>query len=232
MIINAKLSAKNMVCVVVTLENFLVNNTMILMFRLSLEIKEKSILFELQSTRFPQSFPVDMMHLFFENIAKDIYNHWRGLFFKDNSENQNEYTVNAATWNHIGQSMQINRRHVPTSFGRPPRNIISHSAGYKAEEWSRWISLYSIPLLKDHIDEKYLAFWHKFVEAANLCKKWTITKTEVETVRRLLIEFYNHYERYIFKTIVICFISVHNLFIISFFLVNIGKSRKNDCLPC
>jgi hypothetical protein len=74
-----------------------------------------------------------------------------------------------------------------------------HSAGYKAEEWSRWISLYSIPLLKNHIPERYLIFWHKFTEAVKICKKWTITRTEVETVRKLLIEFYNHYERYEFK---------------------------------
>lgn len=139
------------------------------------------------------------MHLFFENIARDIYKHWRGLFFNDNSENQNEYTVQATTWNQIGQSMRTGRHCIPTIFGRPPRNIMLYSAGYKAEEWSRWISLYSIPLLKGHIKEKYLTFWYKFVEAVNICKKWSITKAEVEKVRKLLVEFYSHYERYVVK---------------------------------
>lgn len=135
------------------------------------------------------------MHLFFENIAEDMYKHWRGLFFKDNSENQNEYTINTKTWNNIGQLIQDAKVHIPASFGRPSRNILLHSAGYKSEEWSKWISLYSIPLLHGHLGEKFLYFWHKFVEAVSICKKWTITKTEVETIRKSLVEFYIHYER-------------------------------------
>jgi hypothetical protein len=40
------------------------------------------------------------------------------------------------------------------SNGRIPRNIYKHSAGYKAEEWSKWISHFSLPLIKSRIDEK------------------------------------------------------------------------------
>ena len=77
------------------------------------------------------------MHLFFENVVEDMYKHWRGLFFKDGLENRSEYTINSTTWNHIGESMQNTRHNIPTSFGRSSHNIVSHSAGYKSEEWSR-----------------------------------------------------------------------------------------------
>ncbi|CAB5099842.1 unnamed protein product [Rhizophagus irregularis] len=36
-------------------------------------IKGKSILFELSSIKFPRSFPIDIMHLFFENIAPQMF---------------------------------------------------------------------------------------------------------------------------------------------------------------
>nr|CAG8446845.1 3983_t:CDS:2 [Entrophospora candida] len=86
-------------------------------------VKEKSILFELKSIKFPKSFPLDIiMHLFFENVAK-----------KDLQE--------------VGNILYNNKYNIPSN-GRIPRNIYKHSAGYKAEEWSKWILYFSLPLMK------------------------------------------------------------------------------------
>ena len=85
MIVTTKPSANNMVCIDVIIINQF--STIILIVCFILGIKGKSIFFKLQATKFPQSFPVDMMHLFFENITEDMYKHWHGLFFNDNSEN-------------------------------------------------------------------------------------------------------------------------------------------------
>src|SRR6266540_3376677 len=52
---------------------------------LILEIKKKSILFELQLIEFPRSFSIDIMHLFFENVASHMFKLWSNQFFKDNS---------------------------------------------------------------------------------------------------------------------------------------------------
>ncbi|GES74500.1 transposase domain-containing protein [Rhizophagus clarus] len=42
-----------------------------------------SILFELKSIKFPQSFPIDIMHLFIENISINMFKHWNEAYFKD-----------------------------------------------------------------------------------------------------------------------------------------------------
>src|SRR6266542_2414526 len=47
-----------------------------------------------------------------------------------------------------------NKKSVPLEFGRPPRCIFKHHAGYKAEEWANWITLYSVPLLKYYMQNK------------------------------------------------------------------------------
>ena len=51
--------------------------------------------------------------------------------------------------------MQNNKKNMPLDFGRPSRNIWKHNAGYKAEEWANWITLYSVPLLKSKLLERY-----------------------------------------------------------------------------
>ena len=51
--------------------------------------------------------------------------------------------------------MQNNKKNMPLDFERPPRNIWKHNAGYKAEEWANWITLYSVPLLKSKLPERY-----------------------------------------------------------------------------
>jgi hypothetical protein len=48
-------------------------------------IKGLSELYKLKTILYPWSFPTDIMHLFFENVAPQMYAHWTGKFFKDNS---------------------------------------------------------------------------------------------------------------------------------------------------
>ena len=121
----------------------------------NLGIKGRSILFELNSIRFPRSFPVDIMHLFFENIAPHMFRHWIGKFYpKNDGRNSNEYTISSKTWTEISEIMEQNRPHMPPDIGRPPQSIIKHSAGFKAVEWANWITLFSLPLLKGRLPQR------------------------------------------------------------------------------
>jgi hypothetical protein len=94
------------------------------------------------------------MHLFFENVAPQIFKLWSAHFFKDDNLNQTSFIISKSSWNSIGILMQNNKKQIPSVFGRPPRNIFKHNAGYKAEEWANWIILYSIPLLKIHLEDR------------------------------------------------------------------------------
>ncbi len=50
--------------------------------------------------------------------------------------------------------MNKNKKSVSLEFERPPYYIFKYHAGYKAEEWANWITLYSIPLLKYYMQNK------------------------------------------------------------------------------
>ncbi|CAG8775910.1 15356_t:CDS:1, partial [Funneliformis caledonium] len=42
---------------------------------------------------------------------------------------------------------------MPMDFGRPLIDIQKHSASFKAEDWSNWVILYSLLLLKNYLLE-------------------------------------------------------------------------------
>jgi len=121
-----------------------------------LGIKGKSILFELESIDFPRSFPIDIMHLFFENVAPQMFKLWSNQFFKEDSLNNLSFPfiLPKSSWEEIGQIMKKNKKNIPLEFGRPPRCIFKHHAKYKAEELANWITLYSVPLFKHYMQNK------------------------------------------------------------------------------
>jgi hypothetical protein len=123
--------------------------------------------------------------------------HWMGTFFKDSTLNNQPYTLNNKQWSEIGANMNAIKKSIPTEFGRPPRDIFHHHNGYKAEEWASWITLYSLPLLKDQLPSVYLKGWSFFVKAVRLCQKRKLSLHDQNEIRSLLLQFYNHYERYV-----------------------------------
>jgi hypothetical protein len=78
-----------------------------------------------------------------------------GKFYpKNNEQNSNDHTISSKIWIEIGKIMEQSRSYMPPDIGRPPRNIIKHSAGFKAVEWANWILLFSLPLLKGRLPQR------------------------------------------------------------------------------
>lgn len=111
-------------------------------------------MFELESIEFPASFPVDIMHGLFENVAPAMLRHWSGTFFREIQDSGHDYIISSNVWAEIGKMMEKNRKNMPLDFGRPPIDIQRHSAAFKAEDWSNWVILYSLPLLQGRLPER------------------------------------------------------------------------------
>jgi hypothetical protein len=113
-------------------------------------INGRSILLELKSVNFPDSFPVDIMHCLFENVAPAMFRHWTGTFLKM----EDEFNISNNDWKQIATTIEKNRKNMPYEFGRPLIDITRHSGSLKAEEWTNWVILYSIPLLSGNLDKR------------------------------------------------------------------------------
>ncbi len=74
------------------------------------------------------------MHLFFENVAPQMFKLWSAHFFKDDDLNQTSFIISKSSWNSIGTLIQNNKKQIPLIFERPPQNIFKYNARYKAEE--------------------------------------------------------------------------------------------------
>jgi hypothetical protein len=78
---------------------------------------------------------------------------------------------------------------------KPPRQIcrlprpLEERAYWKAREWENWILFYSIPLLRNVLEAKYLRHWALFVESLYMLTNDSITRDELNVVELLLCEF-------------------------------------------
>ena len=169
-------------------------------------IKGSSELLKLKTILFPWSFPTDIMHLFFENVAPQMYAHWSGKFF-NNLLLTNDYELSKSQWEGIGVQMEKIKKDMPVEIGRPPRDIFKYHNSYKAVEWRNWIILFSLPLLKAYLDRRYLVKskkfklihfkvkftfcyfnrhllgWSSFVKAVKLCLEPVISEDQVNDVQ-------------------------------------------------
>lgn len=136
------------------------------------------------------------MHLIYENIAGNMFKLWTGNFFpKESGQDNGDYILSKNTWKEIGAKMHDQRKTLPISLGRPPRNIVLYSNGYKAEEWAAWITMYSLPLLKGRMPQKHYEGWATFVKAVSLCQKLILTVQDINNIRSLFKSFYDYYEK-------------------------------------
>jgi len=135
------------------------------------------------------------MHLLYENIPGYMFKHWNGNFYANGEGSSDDYVLPKSTWSLIGKQMEESKKTMPTAFGRPPRNILAHHEGFKAEEWANWVTLHSLPLLKDHLPPHIVKGWKYYVDAVCLCQKKVISNEDLATIQQLILAFYQHYEK-------------------------------------
>ena len=69
----------------------------------------------------------------------------------------NDYELSKSQWEIIGAQMEKIKKEMPNEIGRPSRDILKYHNGYKAVEWRNWIILFSLPLLREYLDKRYLS---------------------------------------------------------------------------
>ena len=75
---------------------------------------------------------------------------------------------------------RVNDMKVPRSVGRIPRKIASNFAGFTADQWRSWTTIYSLFALKGCIDDSNYQCWVLFVRACWLLCSRTISQSELE----------------------------------------------------
>ena len=143
-------------------------------------IKGKSILFTIDSIRFPTSFPYDIMHLVWEGIIWALIQLWTGDF-KGIDEGIEEYQIDPRQWKKIGSETAGSAKTIPSSFGPHLPNIANSLSNISADMRSFWV-LFVGPVVLQNLfwHQKYFNHFIKLVSLINICLQWKISQGEID----------------------------------------------------
>ena len=84
---------------------------------------------------------------------------------------------------------------VPADIGRIPLKIESSFAGFKADQFKTWITIFSIPALFNVLPTEHLECWRHFVLACRILCKQSLSSCDINLADALLMQFCRRVER-------------------------------------
>lgn len=153
-------------------------------------VRESSILFGLPTILPFRSFPVDIMHLFY-NVSSEMLKLWMGdlhdsFKLSRNSIAKIDEELIQFGWGISGQ------------LGNRPRPL-SQFRNWKAAEHKAFVLSYSLVVLDGHLPDEYLSGWADYVELMDLCFQPSLDLDDLELVSELSLNFFGHFEKSYFR---------------------------------
>lgn len=140
--------------------------------------KNVSVLILLNYFDIVLGFVPDYLHNILLGIGPQFVKYWCEQRYPYTKSSTPVATIDALL-NNIKAPIQISRRSRPLSM----RHF------YKGREWENWLLYYSLPLLKQVLQKKYLVHWSKLVEAIHILLSTEVTVHAVNKANALLHEF-------------------------------------------
>ncbi|PXF49886.1 hypothetical protein BWQ96_00046 [Gracilariopsis chorda] len=152
-------------------------------------INENSILFSLPNILPYTSFPIDIIHLFY-NIGKDRLRLWLTP--------GKPYSLTTLSVKEIVEELMRFRGGVPSQMASRPRPL-SKFFEWKSAEFKSFILSYSLIVLDGHLPHTFLSGWRMFIQLVDICWRPTLKKRDVERFQNLAFGFYRHFEQQYFR---------------------------------
>lgn len=158
-------------------------------------IKGVSILASLNTLNFPFSFPLDFMHLIFENLIPNLVRHYTGTFKELNSGTE-DYELSKQDWIEICEAGSASGETIPSSFGSRMPNIETERSSMTAEAWGFWCMYLAPILLRNRFScQRYYDHFHKLVRLIHKCISFELKRSEVDEIRQGFQEWVLEYEK-------------------------------------
>jgi hypothetical protein len=143
----------------------------------------------------PLSFPLDYMHLIFENLVPNLVSHYTGNF-KGLNDGTEEYTLTPDIWSEICEIGSASGDTIPSQFGARMPNLEKERSHMTAEAWSFWV-MYIAPIILRNCFSKprYYAHFLKLVHLIHLCLSYNMKASDIDTIRVGFQEWVIEYEK-------------------------------------
>ncbi|PPQ68810.1 hypothetical protein CVT24_007695 [Panaeolus cyanescens] len=182
-------------------------------------IKGMPLLNDLSSIYFPDSFPLDFMHLIWENLIPNLIRFWKKEF-KDLDHKRMGYVISTNDWNAIGLASGTSGRTIPSAFGAPIPNLATQQYYMTAEMYSNWTLFVAPIVLRDRFPDKvYYTHFMQLHRLLKLCLDLELTDEEINTIQKGFEEWVDEYERLYYRydktRLSACPLTIHALLHIS-----------------
>ena len=111
-------------------------------------IKGTPLLSTLDPVAFPQSFPLDFMHIAWENVIKTLVGLWTGNY-KGIGEGRESYRINSGSWKAIGVDGAASGSTIPSAFSPCIPDVSKTGSYLTADMWSFWTLCLTPTLLRN-----------------------------------------------------------------------------------
>lgn len=119
---------------------------------------------------------VDPMHNLFLGTSKKVLTLWKDHGILTDSDFENIQN-------------QINDINPPPNIGRLPHKIAARFAGFTAEQWMLWTTVFSSFVLQPYLPHEHYSNWCLFAKACSLLCRPHVHKDSVSTADSLLLQF-------------------------------------------
>lgn len=156
-------------------------------------------LFSIDSLDCPRSYPIDLMHLLFENIAPQLISLWRGTYKaelitgKKKATLKQEYVISSHDWSAIEEEVERSNKTTP-SQAVPRVGNVRNKSFWTAETYSYFLMFLGPVVLKGRLPEKY---YKHFILLSEITKKLTMLEIEwdaLEALRRGIVRWVRGFE--------------------------------------
>ena len=143
----------------------------------------------------PLSFPLDFMHLIFENLIPNLVAHYTGNF-KGLDDGTEEYTIPAHVWSEICDIGFSSGDTIPSQFGARVPHLEKQRSHMTAEAWSFWVMFIAPIILRNRFTKpRYYTHFMKLVHLIHLCLAYDMKASDIDTIRVGFQEWVVEYEK-------------------------------------
>ena len=130
----------------------------------------------------PLSFPLDFMHLIFENLVPNLVAHYTGNF-KGLDAGTEEYIFPPHIWSEICETGSASGDTIPSQFGGRVPNLERERSHMTAEAWSFWVMFIAPIILRNRFSKpRYYTHFMKLVHLIHLCLAYDMKTSDIDTI--------------------------------------------------
>jgi hypothetical protein len=157
-------------------------------------IKGVSLLARLHSISIPASFPVDLMHMIWQNCIPQLIDLWAGDF-NNLDDGLESYRIEPTVWNAISAACSGSGSLIPSAFGCKVPSFDKRGQ-FIAETWSNFTLLLAPSLLwRRFSHSRYYKHFVRLVKLLRSVVSFDLPRDELPMIRRGFAEWIEEYEQ-------------------------------------